>query len=64
MKLEPNKPVETREPAIDVDAGLTAGQHRLQLVVVNDRGVESAPAVLVVTILQPVIIIPRGGNPG
>jgi hypothetical protein len=33
----------TREAAIVVDAGLPAGTHRFQLVVVNAGGVKSAP---------------------
>ncbi len=32
----------TREPAVVVDAGLPAGIHRFQLIVVNERGVKSA----------------------
>lgn len=37
------RPLTTREPAIVVDAGLAAGVHRFQLVVVNAAGAKSAP---------------------
>jgi hypothetical protein len=41
----------TKEPRIEVDAGLKPGPHEFALVVVNDRGEISAPDPRVVTIL-------------
>ncbi len=45
-----NRPIKTREPFVRVDAGLKEGRHRFQLVVVDDRGNESKPATVTVTI--------------
>lgn len=50
-KFEPNKPIETREPVIEVDPGLRPGRYRFQLVVVDDEGNQSLPATVVVSIL-------------
>lgn len=50
------RPLTTREPVIEVDAGLPAGVHRFQLVVVNAAGVRSAPdEVLVQVLATPVL---------
>lgn len=43
----------TREPRIVVDPGLKVGEHTFQLIVVNDRGVESLPVETKVTIVKP-----------
>ena len=50
MTLEPNKPFESSKPTIVIDAGLPVGDHRFQLVVVNDRGQRSQPVEVIVTI--------------
>jgi len=42
----------TREPRIEVDAGIKPGTHVFRLIVVNDKGVESPP------VEQTVIIVP------
>lgn len=52
MTLQPNRPYETREPIITIDAGLAVGEYRIQLVVVNEAGQQSAPVVFVVTITR------------
>src|SRR5574338_627852 len=52
------QPITTREPTIAVDPGLTLGQHRFQLVVVDSAGLRSAPAVAVVSVQRPVITQP------
>jgi hypothetical protein len=48
--FSPNKPVTTREPRVDVDAGLPAGSHTFELVVTDDAGNRSQPARVVVEI--------------
>jgi hypothetical protein len=58
VKFELNTPFESRQATVVVDAGLPAGDHRFQLVVVNAAGVRSAPVEVTVTItriLQPPI---------
>lgn len=45
-----NRPVTTRDPVIAVDAGLTIGSHRFQLVVVDGAGRRSRPDTVVVRI--------------
>jgi hypothetical protein len=55
-KFVVGRPQTTREPAIVVDAGLPAGVHRFQLVVINAAGVKSAPdQVLVQVQTTPVV---------
>jgi hypothetical protein len=49
----PGQTVVTKEPVVAVDAGLGPGFLRFQLVVVNERGVASLPAVLTVEIPKP-----------
>lgn len=50
------RPLTTRVPVIEVDAGLPAGVHRFQLVVVNAVGVRSAPdEILVQVVATPVL---------
>ena len=57
------QPVETIKPEVVVDAGLKAGKHVFQLVVINDRGQASLPATFVVlvrpTIFQPTPFTPH-----
>lgn len=63
------QPIEQREPLLRVENRLDVGAHRFALVVVNDRGIESEPDELVVTVTRLVIrdpVIPivdplRGG---
>ena len=52
MKFVLNKPIETKEPTIVVDAGLAIGKHVFRLVVEDELGVQSQPtdAVVVVTL--------------
>ena len=52
MKFLPNRPAETREPVVVVDAGLPPGRHRFSLVVVDSQGRASAPDEVVVTVLR------------
>jgi hypothetical protein len=51
MKFEPNVPFETADPKVVVDAGLRPGSYRFRLVVVNDRGLASAPVEVTVSVL-------------
>lgn len=56
------QPVTTPEPRVVVDAGLRAGEHRFQLVVVTADGRVSAPEAAIVRIVesQPTPIGPPG----
>lgn len=51
--LTPGKPHTVREPELLVENQLAAGRYRFQLVVIDDGGLESDPAELVVTV-QPI----------
>lgn len=46
----PGRPITTREPVISVDAGMTIGSHRFELVVVDSAGLRSRPDEAVVRI--------------
>ena len=64
MKFAPNKPFETTKPAILVDGGLSPGQYRFRLVVVNTAGVASKPADVIVTVeLFRTITVPQITSP-
>lgn len=60
----PGQPIMTAEPVIDVDAGLSVGTHRFQLVVVDAQGNRSLPDIQTVTItrftITPPVIGPIG----
>ena len=60
----PGRPITTEQPFIDVDAGLSVGTHRFQLVVVDAQGNRSAPDVQTVIIsrlpVTPPIVGPIG----
>jgi hypothetical protein len=45
--------VETAEPVVVVDAGLSVGTHRFQLVVVSNDGRRSAPEAVDVVVSRP-----------
>ena len=49
----PNQPVATATPTVDV-TGVAPGAHRFQLVVEDESGNQSLPAVTTVTVAQPV----------
>lgn len=51
--LSIGKPIRTRRPRVEVDAGLKPGRHRFRLVVTLADGRRSAPAELVMTIGKP-----------
>jgi hypothetical protein len=51
VKFAPGRPVETREPVVDVDPGLPEGKHRFELVVEDDEGNLSSPSVAVVVVV-------------
>ena len=48
--LTPGKPVTVSKPQLLVENELAAGRYRFQLVVIDDGGLESDPAELVVTV--------------
>lgn len=62
----PGRSVTTQVPLVQVDAGLDAGVHRFQLVVVDDTGARSEPAVIEVRVrprtIGPVPVGPIGGG--
>ena len=51
-KFRPGEPIESDKSVISVDNELKEDKHRFQLVVENDRGERSDPAVIVVTIVD------------
>ena len=67
-RLAVGQPLATREPRIDIDAGLAAGTHRFQLEVLDDAGLRSRPDVASV-VVQPTVIVrpplpqPNPGGP-
>jgi hypothetical protein len=60
----PGQPITTDQPFIDVDAGLSVGIHRFQLVVVDTQGNRSAPDIQTVTISRLPITPPVVGPVG
>jgi len=53
-RFKPNVPVTTEKPLVEVDTrGMGAGEYKFQLVVVDDRGEESAPAVVIIRVGNP-----------
>lgn len=60
----PGRPITTDQPFVDVDAGLSVGTHRFQLVVVDAQGNRSAPDIQTVTItrlpIPPPVVGPIG----
>lgn len=57
-RFEPGRPITTEQPFIDVDAGLSVGTHRFQLVVVDEQGNRSIPDIRTVTVVRPMIPTP------
>jgi hypothetical protein len=56
MRFEPGRPVRLNVPSVVVDAGLEPGEHRFRLVVVNQRGTQSQPVEVTVTVVR---LVPR-----
>lgn len=52
MQFSPNVPFESGEPTVVVDAGLPAGNHRFQLVVVGRSGRRSRPIEVIVSVIR------------
>jgi hypothetical protein len=50
MRLEPDRPFDSVQPALSVDAGLLPGAHRFRLEVVGTSGLRSRPAEVVVIV--------------
>ena len=50
--LTPGKPFTVAEPQLLVENRLAAGRHRFQLVVIDEAGLESEPAELLVTVRE------------
>lgn len=51
-RFEPNVPVKTAEPSVEVDAGLPVGRHRFRLEVSGASGGSSAPMDIVVEVVE------------
>ena len=51
--LKAGVPVTQDDPLLKVDNRLTAGRHRFQLEVIDEAGLVSAPAVLIVSVSAP-----------
>jgi len=56
--LVPGRPIEQREPLLVVQNRFEPGVHRFALVVVNDRGIESEPDVIAVTVRRAIVVRP------
>ncbi|WP_457391037.1 hypothetical protein [Roseateles sp. P5_E1] len=56
--LPVGKPLEQEKPVLLVENKLAAGKHRFTLVVINDKGVESEPVSLDVSVSTG-LIVPR-----
>lgn len=52
--LTPGQPVTVAEPHLLVENPFKPGRYKFQLVVIDEAGLESDPAGLVVTVLEPV----------
>jgi len=59
VKFQPRVPFESEKPRVVVDAGLPAGTHRFQLIVIGERDQRSAPVTVEVIVEPPVTRIPR-----
>jgi hypothetical protein len=57
-RFVPGRPITTEQPFIDVDAGLSIGTHRFQLVVVDEQGNRSLPDIRTVTVVRAPIPTP------
>jgi hypothetical protein len=49
--IAPNQPIEQRSPDLAISNRLPVGDHRFELVVIDDAGQSSAPASIVVRVL-------------
>ena len=56
--LVQGKPLEQREPVLVVQNRFEPGVHRFSLVVVDERGIESEPDVLAVTVRRAIVVTP------
>ena len=52
MRFVLNKPFESVDPTVEVDAGLPAGSYRFQLVVQSESGLKSMPAEMTVVVTE------------
>ena len=52
--LAPGQPITVREPHLLVENRFAPGRYRFQLVVIDEAGLESGPAELVVAVREPV----------
>jgi hypothetical protein len=50
--FEPGRAITTREPTLPVPGGLPVGVYRIQLVVIDEMGNASAPAVHTVSVVR------------
>lgn len=55
--LTPGQPVTVGQPELLVENDLAVGRHRFELVVIDNGGLESAPAELIVTVRR--LVRPR-----
>ena len=62
IDIQANEMVVTEDPIITVDAGLPPGQYRFQLIVEDDRGVQSLPVEAVVTVREAAKRIDEGSK--
>lgn len=62
--LAPGRPVTVEVPDLLVENRLAPGRYRFELVVADTAGLESAPALLVVTVFEPAPVPTPTPTPG
>lgn len=50
--LQRNTPIETSTPSLRIENDLAPGRYRVQLVVIDDEGHASAPAIHTITVVE------------
>jgi|GEM_PF-1724833 len=60
----PNTPITTRVPEVAVENKLAPGRYRFQLVVEDEQGNLSQPAIQVVTVIRPLVPVESSGGTG
>ncbi|MEM6898247.1 MAG: hypothetical protein AAF583_00545 [Pseudomonadota bacterium] len=63
VQLVPGKPFEQKQPLLRVNNRLKAGVHRIRLVVIDEAGLESAPADLLVKVKAKPAVKPTPAPP-
>ena len=51
--FKPDQPIETEKPVVEVENKLEPGTYRFELIVIDDEGNKSAPALALVNVIKP-----------